>query len=150
MQGVYNLNQYGVASGTAVVTLIEFTAGALASFEILRAWIDNETSETSEQWAVSLVRKSGGGTSVTVPTAASLDLASSAHGATLRGMCTTVGTISETVMRRGFNILNGFEWVPTPEERITVPAAGIFGLHLPVTLPTSTTISCGLTIARIG
>lgn len=149
MQGVYNVTQLGVASGTSVVTLIEFETAATHAFEVLRAWIENETSEVSEQWACSFVRKSADGTNVTTPTVEPLDPASQSHGQTVRGMCTTVGTISATIMRRGFNVLNGFEWVATPEERIVVPAAGTFGLHLPVAPVTSTTISCGITVMRI-
>lgn len=150
MQAVYSVHQVGVTSGTSVVTLVEFETATGAVFEVLRAWIENETSEVSEQWTTSFVRKSADGTNVTTPTVVALDPASQSHGQTVRGMCTTVGTISETIFRRGFNVLNGFEWVATPEERIVIPSAGTFGLHLPVAPVTSTTISCGIIVARIG
>lgn len=152
MQGVVNIYQAGVASGVAVVTLIEVeTPASVSPMAVVRAWIENETSEVSEQWTCSIVRKSVDGTNVTAPTAALTDLASSAHGLTLRGMCTTVGTISETIFRRGFNVLNGWEWVATPEDQIILPAnAAVIGLHLPVAPPSSITISCGLTLLRLG
>lgn len=144
-RGVYTASQYGVASGTSVVTLIEIEPSATSVIEIVRLWIENETSELSEQWAVSFVTKSADGTNVTTPTVVAHDLAQAAHGGTVRGMCTTVGTVDNVVFRRGFNILNGFEWIPTPDETIFLAAAKTGGLHLPVAPPTSTTISCGVT-----
>jgi len=150
MQGVYNIHEVGVTSGTSVVTLVEIELPAAHTWEVIRAYIENETSEVSEQWTASFVRKSADGTNVTTPTGSALDPASPAHGLTLRGMATAVGTISETLMRRGFNVLNGFEWVATPEERIIIPATGTFGLHLPVAPPSSITISCGVIIQRLG
>jgi len=155
MIGVYSIVQLGVASGTSIVTLIEIETPAAAVCEILRCWIDNEDSETSTQWAVSFVLKSVDGTNVTTPTEGKHDQGSAASGLTLRGMATTVGTIVATIQRRGFNILNGFEWVATPEERIWVPAGGtanngVFGLHLPVAPPASVTISAGVTVAVHG
>lgn len=150
MRGTYDIHQLGVASGTSVVTLIEIETPATSLCEILRVYIENESSETSEQWAASFVRKSVDGTNVTTPTVGQHDQNSPAHGLTLRGMCTSVGTISETTKRRGFNVLNGFEWVPTPEERIWILPSGVFGLHLPVAPPSSITISAGVVVAIHG
>jgi hypothetical protein len=119
--------------------------------EVLYAYIDNEDVEVSAQWAVSLVRKSAGGTSTVTPLAMPRDVGMAAHGLTLRGMCTTVGTITTTEERRGFNILNGWEWVPiTESDRIWVPPSGIFGLHLPVAPPATAVISAGLHVAVHG
>lgn len=151
MRGIYNIVQLGVTSGTAVVTLIEIEAGAVTpAFFVNRVWVDNEDSEVSNQWAVSLVRKSADGTNVTSPTESEMDEGTAASGTSLRGMCTTVGTISATIMRRGFNVLNGFEWIATERGRIWVPGAGVFGLHLPVAPPASVTISCGVEIEVAG
>lgn len=144
-RGVYTVAQYGVASGTSIVTLIEIEPSATSIIEIVRVWIENETSETSEQWTCSVVTKSADGTNVTSPTVVAHDLAQAAYGGAVRGMCTTVGTIDNTVFRRGFNILNGFEWIPTPDETVFLAAAKTGGLHLPVAPTTSTTISCGIT-----
>lgn len=143
-RGVYTASQLGVASGTGVITLIEIEQ-ATGVLEILRCWIDNETSEVSEQWAVSLVTKSADGTNVTTPTVVAHDLAMAAHGSTVRGMCTTVGTIDNTIMRRGFNVLNGWEWIATDDDKIWVATAKTFGIHLPVAPPSSVTISVGMT-----
>jgi hypothetical protein len=126
------------------VTLVEIEQAA-GVLEILRCWIDNEDSEVSEQWAVSLVTKSVDGTNVTAPTVVAHDLAMAAHGSTVRGMCTTVGTIDNTIIRRGFNVLNGWEWIPSEDEKLWIASAKTFGIHLPVAPVTSTTISVGLT-----
>lgn len=149
-RGIYSVNQYGVTSGTSIVTLIELEPSATSTMEILRLWIENENSETSEQWACSFVTKSADGTNVTSPTVVAHDLATAAYGGAVRGMCTTLGTIDNTFFRRGFNILNGFEWIATPDEVLTLAGAKTGGLHLPVAPPTSTTISCGVTFAVRG
>lgn len=150
MRGVYNITQEGVALGTSIVTLIEIESGATTpSFFVTRAWIDNEDSESSQQIAVSLVRKSVDGTNVTTPNERELDEGSAASGLTLRGMCTTVGTISATIMRRGFNVLNNWEWIATERGKIYVPPGGVFGLHIPVA-PATCTISAGVEVEVIG
>lgn len=143
-RGVYTASQLGVASGTSVVTLIEIEQ-AVGVLEILRCWIDNEDSEVSNQWAVSLVTKSVDGTNVTTPTVVASDLAMAAHGSTVRGMCTTFGTVDNTIIRRGFNVLNGWEWIATDDDQIWVATAKTFGIHLPVAPPATATISVGMT-----
>lgn len=143
-RGTYTASQLGVASGTSVVTLIEIEQ-ATGVLEILRCWISNETSETSEQWVVALVTKSADGTNVTTPTVVAHDLAMAAHGSTVRGMCTTVGTIDNTIIRQGFNVLNGWEYIPSEDEKIWIASAKTFGIHLHTAPPSSITISVGLT-----
>lgn len=143
-RGTYTASQLGVASGTSVVTLIEIEQ-ATGVLEILRCWIVNETSETSEQWVVSLVTKSADGTNVTAPTVVAHDLAMAAHGSTVRGMCTTVGTIDNQIIRQGFNVLNGWEFIPSEEEKIWIASTKTFGIHVPVAPPSSISISVGLT-----
>lgn len=143
-RGTYTASQLGVSSGTAVITLIEIEQ-ATGVLEIIRCWIHNEDVEVSNQWNVSLVTKSADGTNVTAPTVVAHDLAMVAHGSTVRGMCTTVGTIDNTIIRQGFNILNGWEWVPTIDERIWVAAAKTFAIHLPVAPPATAVLSVGMT-----
>jgi hypothetical protein len=149
-RGTYEITQQGVASGAAIVTLIEFTVGADTTAEILRAVIENEDSEISNQWAASFVIKSAAGTNVTTPTINPVDPGMATSGLTLRGMCTTVGTISATHQRRGFNVLNGWEWVATEEERIVGGGQDILGLHLPVAPPLTVTISVLLVVRVSG
>lgn len=145
---VATLHQDRVASGTGVITLIEYEH-ATSSWEILEARILNTTSETSEQWSAAIVTKSADGTNVTTPVVALHDEAMAAHGGTARGMCTTVGTIDK-VFPYGFNALNGWEYIATEKGKIWIPPGKTAGLHLHVAPPSSITISVQLVIALHG
>lgn len=142
-RGVYTVKHDRVSSGTAALTVIEIEQ-ATGTLEILRVWIENTDSEVSEQWAVNLVTLSTDGTNVTTPTVVAHDLAMVAHGSTVRGLCTAAFVVDNVIIPRGFNILNGFEWIPSEKERIVIAAAKTFAIHLPVAR-TATTISTGIT-----
>lgn len=146
---VYNINHRNVASGTSIVTLAEFTAAAAKSMILLRAELTQKGSTTSAQQDVEIVRKSGAGTNVTAPTATPMDAGDSAFAGTVRGMCTTEGTIGVTLKTGAFNWVNGWIYLPVPEERIAIPGAGILGIRLP-TAPPSLTFDLDLVVAEIG
>jgi hypothetical protein len=149
MPRVYDIVQDRVSMTAAVQTLIEFTNASDSIIIVLRAWIGQSTNVTSAQQTVSLVRKSGAGTNVTAPVANPKDVGDPAIGATLRGLCTTVGTVSVVLYPDTFNWVNGWLWLPVPEERHYVSPSGIYGLHIPVA-PAALTVSCGITVMEIG
>lgn len=142
-RGTYTVKHERVSSGTAALTLIEIEQ-ATGVLEILRCWIDNTDVEVSEQWAVNLVTLSTDGTNVTTPTIVAHDLAMASSGSTVRGMCTAAFVVDNVIVPRGFNVLNGFEWIPTEAETIWIAAAKTFAIHLPVAR-TATVLSSGIT-----
>ena len=147
---VYNIElPLNTASGVAVVTLIELTSAAAKSLVILRAWLSQKGSTTSAQQDVQIVRKSAAGTNVTSPLANPVDVGDSAFAGTVRGMATVEGTLGTNMYSDGFNWVNGWLYVPVPEERIWVVGAGIIGIRLP-TAPSSLTINCGITVGEVG
>lgn len=125
-------NQTIVADATLVIIHTESTANARGSnIEILRAWCNQIGTETSDQLGVILGTKAsafgtytsttpnphwlgGGASAITGGTTGAESLAgtdASAEGA---------GTVT-TLIQEGFNNLNGWLWIPTPEERLIVP-----------------------------
>lgn len=144
MRGVYTIHQDRVASGAAVITPIEAET-TTSVVEILEARVLNTTSEVSEQWSAALVTKSADGTNVTTPIVVAHDLAMAAHGMTVRGQCTAVGTI-DNVFPYGHNVLNGWEYIASEDGKIWIAAAKTFGLHLHVAPPTSLTVSYQLVV----
>lgn len=48
------------------------------------------------------------------------------------------GTETDTILAQGFNILNGFEWLATPDEQIVVPVNGFIKLKFLVAPPSAT------------
>jgi hypothetical protein len=141
----YILTNNGVSISTAI-TAIQLKPGVNGPCEILRASMTQGTNTTSSQTAAMLVRKSAGATVTTGvagttvnkenPVAPTTD---ASLGATATGITASAeGTNTEQSIKRGFNILNGWEWLPTPEERLIVPQSGFLGLTF-MTAPASST-----------
>jgi hypothetical protein len=143
---VYQLNNgnAGTTVSTAI-TVLQLKPGTNGPAEILRASMSQSGNTTSTQVAIALQRKSAAAT-VTIAVAgtnvnkmnpisptADASLGTSATGFT----ASAEGTPTDYAVKRGFNILNGFEWLPTPEERVMVPQSGFLGLTF-VTAPPST------------
>jgi hypothetical protein len=111
--------------------------------------IANVSSETSEQWSILVHRASTSGSSGTTPTARPLDPGDAAAGFTPECNNTTQGTEGTFVHADGFNILNGWHWLPIPEDRPVVPGGGRLVVELQTT-PTSTTCSGTMIVEEIG
>lgn len=126
------------------ITLLQMKANANAGFEVLSASLTQRGNTTSEEDEICLVRKTAAATvSVAVTGGVSGNLfahdpnqpwpPSAASGPQLGTNATGVnataeGTDGDMVVKQGFNILNGWLYLPTPEERIWVPPAGIIAL----------------------
>lgn len=140
---VYKVGNGGVAISTAI-TILQIKAGA-APLEILRAALTQGLSETSTQERVQILRKTAAAT-VTSATPLKVnpnDPAALAVGGTAATGYTASaeGTDGDVLVDRGFNILNGFEWIATPEERILVDASGFVALKFPVAPASATFIA---------
>ena len=125
-------NQTIAADATLVIIHTESTANARASnIEILRAWISQIGTETSDQLGVILGAKAtafgtytsttpnprwfgGGASAITGGTAGAESTAGTDASAEGAGAVTTL-------IQEGFNNLNGWVWIPVPEERLVVP-----------------------------
>lgn len=150
MARIYNIElPLDTASGTSIVTLIEFTAQAAKTNILLRCWLSQRGSTTSAQQDIQITRKSAVGTNVTSPVANPVDVGDSAFAGTVRGMCTAEGTLTTNMYSDSFNWVNGWIYLPVPEERIAIVGAGILGLRLP-TAPPSLTINAGMTVMELG
>lgn len=110
---------------------------------LIRAWITQRDSATSAQLGVQLARMSAAatvtaavlGTNVLKADPADANSAVQLGTALTGHTATTAGTQGEIPLAEGFNTLNGWFWTPVPEERITVPAAGLIALTLHGTVP---------------
>lgn len=131
---VYVVNNLNVAISTAI-TIIQIKAAAGSPLYILRASLTQRDAETSTQERVQILRKTAAATvtSFTPLKYDTLDPAAAAVGSTsgtgITG--TSEGTDGDVLVDRGFNVLNGFEWIPTPLEQIYVPGGGIIAMKFP-------------------
>ena len=158
MRGVYTVSFNDTTLATAAAqTLVFISVGTNCSLEITRAWCSQGGTATSNQLPVELVTQVSVFPTLTssapVPTSP-IDQASKIVGGTA-GAAGTSGTNAsaegagaKTVrIADSFNNLNGWLWIPLPEDRIVLSASGAMGigLYLP-TAPTSNTAwSAGIT-----
>jgi len=145
-----------IAKGVTVVganTMIYLRPAATATLHIARCWISQgAAAAASEQNAVALFTQPKASPTLVAATpfqhGGSGDSASSLTGATT-GAAGTAGINASaegtgTIIygpTDGFNNLNGWNWVATPDERIILAASSAsgFGLML-VTVPTAKTL----------
>ena len=123
----------GVAISTAI-TILQIKAGA-AALELLRAGMTQGLSETSTMEHVQILRKTAAATvtSFTPRLYNPSDPVSLAIGGTAATgyTATAEGTDGDVLVDEGWNILNGWLWVPI-EDKIIVPQAGIIAMKFPV------------------
>ena len=138
MSGAYVLPRSSVTTSTAI-TIEQVTVVAGTMVEYTRAWVNQSTITTSSQTRIQLLRKSAvASVTSTTPTPLGLGMQASkcVGGATATGITATgEGTDGVVYIEEGFNIVNGWLYLPVPEERIYQITTSI-GLKFP-TAPTS-------------
>ena len=148
---VYVVNNLNVVISTAI-TIIQIKAGATTPLYLVRASLAQRLSTTSAQERVIIVRKTAAAT-VTSATPLLYDgtdsAAAAVGGTTSTGITASAeGTDGDILVDRPFNVLNGFEWIPTPMEMIKVPAAGFIALKFP-NAPASATWSAQMVFCEV-
>lgn len=135
MGAVYSVvmkDQTIIANGELVSIRAAAAIGTRASMlRILRAWCGQGASETSEQLGVQIVQQAAAFGTFTAATPSPHVLGGAASGITggttqaaatagVDASANAAGT-KTVLIPDSFNNLNGWLWVPTPEERILVP-----------------------------
>lgn len=125
-------NQTIVADATLVIIRAATAVTSRASILLIhRAWCSQQASETSQQLGILLGQKASafGTYTSTTPTPHVVGGAASGITGSTSGAAAGAGTDASAegagtvtpIIYEGFNNLNGWLWVPTPEERILVP-----------------------------
>ena len=112
--------------------------------------ITQEASETSDTGAIEIALASGvaGAGTATTPRAL-MEQNTLAFGGTVLTNLTTDETKGNILMRRGWNVLTPFKWLPTPRGQIEIGGQSIFVVHSDVAI-TSATVTAELILERIG
>lgn len=131
------------------ITVLQLTAPSTMVVEILSASATQSTSVTSAAAEIALVRKSATATGTTALTPLKLQPGGPAVSSTGARTATGEGTDGDLLIGEGFNILNGWSYVPVPEERIFVPPSGIIALKF-TAAPTSATWKTRIVFREIG
>src|SRR5262245_5292790 len=158
----YTVPATNITLANQAVTLVFVNVGTTCSLEFLRMWASQAANATSAQQRVQI------NTQVTAfPTLTSqtpqktklLDPVSQITGGTAGAAGTSginasaEGAGAKTVLLPdGFNVLNGWLWVPTPKEVLWLNAGGAsgMGLHFPAAPTTLTNWNAGMVFAELG
>jgi hypothetical protein len=152
----YVVSAGGITLANQAVTLAFINPSATVGIEILRCWVSQSGSTVSAQQRVQLNTQVTAFPTLVSATPAKLKFGDPASGITggTAGAAGTAGInasaegagAKSVVLADSFNVLNGWLWVPTPQETIIVGAgaASGFGLHLPVAAAALTNWSFGV------
>jgi len=148
----YYTIKHDAISVTGAITIIQLKAGTGVVCRIVRLEISQSLSTTSAQVRTQIVRKSAAAT-VTSYTPLLMDggdnAAKSVGGTAATGITASAeGTNTDILHSATWNALSGYLYLPVPEERIVIPAAGIIGVLFPAA-PTLT-ITAELVFEEIG
>lgn len=147
--GTYTVHGDAQAVSTAI-TILEVTAPSVSCLQLIRAWVGQSSSTSSAMARIQILRKSATITgTASPPTPRPLEIGMPASGVTVKWIATGEGTDGVLLDEETFNILNGWLWLPVPEERIWVPPSGIIALKFPAA-PTSANWTFGMTFREIG
>jgi hypothetical protein len=133
-------------SVSTAITILELTAPSTRTLEIFEIWVDFSTTTSAAQ-RVNILRKSATITGTGVTPAA---MTASAVSATGKRTATGEGTDGTILYQRIINQLNGFYWLPVPEQRIVVPPSGIIAIKFPTAPGAAVSVTAGFTWGEIG
>jgi hypothetical protein len=153
-------NQTIVADATLVIVR---AATALASrgseLEVLRITVTQQGTSTSQQLGIICAQKATafGTYTATTPQPLAMGTVASAIAGGTAGAAATAGTDASaegagtvtTIWTEGFNNLNGYLWVPTPEERVIIKPDLAFIVKLRGTPTTLTGWNATLTFQEL-
>ena len=153
-------NQTIIASADLVIIHTDSTlASGGSNIRILRAWCSQNETETSQQLGIQLCLQASAFGTYTATTPAPHFIGGRVSG--IAGATTgaegTAGTDASAnaagtktpLLVDGFNNLNGWLWVPTPEERIIVPLDTAIVLAMIGTASTLTGWNAGITYEEL-
>lgn len=153
-------NQTIVTDATLVIIHTDSTLGTRAStIRILRAWAGQHGTATSQNLGIMIAQKASafGTYTSTTPTPHFIGGPASAIVGGTAGAEATAGTDASAegagtvtaIIYEGFNNLNGYLYVPTPEERFVVPTDTAIILKIVGTPTTLTNWNAGMTFEEL-
>lgn len=153
-------NQTIVADATLVIVRTASAVTTRASMiEILRVWCNQIGTEASDELGIILGQKASAFGTYTSTTPAPVTIGGAASGITgsTSGAAAGAGTDASaegggtvtTHIEEGFNNLNGYLWVPVPEERFIVPVDTAFIVKMVGTPAVLTGWNAGITFEEM-
>ena len=139
-----------IAAVAAAQTVLTVAAPTDAVVVILRAYLDQLTLVASEMFRVHLQKASAAGTGTAVIPEPHEEGDALFGGTVLEDHSVEPTFTGIPYENEQFNVLNGWVWVPMPEERIYLSPGEIAGLRLDNAPSGATVIAAGLVFGEIG
>lgn len=144
--GIY-VARHDDASVSTAITLVQVNAPSDESIDVLRAWVSfDTTTSTAQEVGFKRVTTAGTGSSFTA-------ILLRPNDAAFGGSCTYAhsaeGTLGDIIVREHCNMLNGWLYLPTPEERIRIAGGGRLSLYFPAA-PSAVNVSAGIVFGTLG
>jgi hypothetical protein len=137
-------------SVSAIQDLFQIAAPSTGSVIVHGCYISQSASETSEQLPILVHRGSTDGSGGTTLTPSPLQVGGAAAESTVEANNTTQSTEGAFVHAEGFNVLNGWIWMPTPETRPTLSPSGRLVVELQVAPTAALTMNGVLLFEEVG
>lgn len=149
--GATSLTVRAIPTALVDADVTTYTGPSNVTLAIRRVHISQEVSETSEQKAFRVIRRTIRGTSGNAVTPAKTSLGDPAASfCAQRNVLTPNATGAEVLEREGQNFLNGYSLPYAPEEIIYIkPGTGV-GINLPTAPDASTTMSGYVVVEELG
>ena len=128
--GIYVIRDT-LAALTDADTLLELTAPADASVDLIRAWVSPRGAVLDQIQEINIFINDAAGTG-TSQTPVNLLEGGPAAGSTARDVITVEGATPTDLIEDGFHFQAGWSWRPTPEETIRIQPSSILGIRFPV------------------
>jgi hypothetical protein len=149
MRATYSVVAQAQTVATAI-TILQIQAPGAAAVEILRAWCQQSSSTTSAMARIEILRKTVGITGTAgPPTPQPTEVGAAAAGSVIAWRATAEGTDGVILYEEAFNILNGWVYLPVPEERFAIGPANMLALKFPAA-PPSASYTFGMVFRELG
>jgi hypothetical protein len=137
------------ATHSTAITILQARAHATRPLVVIRVWLETAATVTASA-TIQILRQTTAGTMTTLsPGPLPLRPNIGTAGFTAGQTATVEPTASDVLVHESFNVVNGYLWLPTPDEQIVIPAAGFLGLKFSVAPATQTWVY-GMNLVEIG
>lgn len=149
-------------AGATTLVFVNPAAAPNFNIKIIRAWASQSANATTAQQRIQMETQVTAFPTLTSATPAKLKRADPNVSIITGGTAGAAGTAGTNASAEGagtktpifddaFNVLNGYLWVPTPDEAIVIPAGSTsgFGLFFPVAPATLTNWHAGLNFGEV-
>lgn len=150
-----------LANQAVTLVFVNPAAAPTTTLEFLRLWCSQQGSATSAQQRVQVVTQVTAFPTLVSATPRALKTGDATASIIVGGTAGAAGTCGVNASAEGgaktvrfgdnFNVLNGYLWVPSPRETVTMPAGGSsgLGLFLPAAAASLTNWAMGANFAEV-